>query len=101
MIQQPRRWFSEHLSPCSKLYSHMCNSLIDFKMVLNRLAKNKVLLFNSFSSVFYMFGFIGYWTFMPKYMETQFRQSASKSSLITGTTLGPNKDTSIQLFALV
>ncbi|XP_069675275.1 solute carrier organic anion transporter family member 74D-like [Periplaneta americana] len=60
-------------------------SFADFKMVLTRLAKNKVLLFNSFSSVFFMFGFIGYWTFMPKYMETQFRQSASKSSLITGS----------------
>ncbi|PSN38991.1 hypothetical protein C0J52_25495 [Blattella germanica] len=60
-------------------------SFADFKLVLSRLAKNKVLLFNSFSSVFFMFGFIGYWTFMPKYMETQFRQSASRSSLITGS----------------
>ncbi|KAJ9590577.1 hypothetical protein L9F63_016346 [Diploptera punctata] len=32
-----------------------------------------------------MFGVIGYWIFMPKYMETQFRQSASKASLITGS----------------
>ncbi|KDR21873.1 solute carrier organic anion transporter family member 4C1-like isoform X2 [Zootermopsis nevadensis] len=60
-------------------------SFFDFKMVLRRLTKNKVLLFNSFSSVFYMFGLTGYWTFMPKYMETQFRQSASRSSLLTGT----------------
>jgi Organic Anion Transporter Polypeptide (OATP) family. len=52
--------------------------------VLRRLAKNKILLFNSFSAVFFMFGYIGYWIFMPKYMETQFRQSASTSSLITG-----------------
>lgn len=60
-------------------------SFRDFKVALRRLAKNKVLVFNSFSSVFFMFGFIGYWTFMPKYMETQFRQSASRSSLITGS----------------
>jgi len=53
-------------------------------MVLRRLMKNKVLLFNSFSSVFFMFGYIGYWIFMPKYIETQFRQSAATSSLITG-----------------
>jgi len=53
-------------------------------MVLRRLTKNKVLLLNSFSSVFFMFGNIGYWLFMPKYMETQFRQSAATSSLITG-----------------
>lgn len=60
-------------------------SFNDFKMVLSRLTKNKVLLFNSFSTVFFVFGYIGSWTFMPKYMETQFRQSASTSSLITGS----------------
>lgn len=54
-------------------------------MVLSRMMKNKILLFNSFSSVFYAIGLTGYWIFMPKYIETQFRQSASKSSLITGT----------------
>jgi hypothetical protein len=53
-------------------------------MVLRRLAKNKVLLFNSLSSVFFMFAYGGYWIFMPKYVETQFRQSAAASSLITG-----------------
>ena len=53
-------------------------------MVVRRLSKNKVLLFNSFSTVFFMFGYIGYWIFMPKYMETQFRQSAATSSLVTG-----------------
>ncbi|XP_069675274.1 solute carrier organic anion transporter family member 74D-like isoform X2 [Periplaneta americana] len=60
-------------------------SFADFKQVVYRLTRNKVLVCNSMSSVLYLFAFIGYWIFMPKYLETQFRQSASKSSFITGT----------------
>jgi hypothetical protein len=71
-------------SPISN--SHNCNSncVSDLKMVLLRLTKNKVLLYNSLSAVCFMFGYIGYWVFMPKYIETQFRQSASTSSMLTG-----------------
>ncbi|KAJ9590579.1 hypothetical protein L9F63_016348, partial [Diploptera punctata] len=58
-------------------------SFADFKLIIARLSKNKILLFNSFSIVCFACGFIGYWIFMPKYMETQFRQSASQASLIT------------------
>ncbi|XP_014246027.1 solute carrier organic anion transporter family member 1C1-like isoform X1 [Cimex lectularius] len=60
-------------------------SLQDFKETIGRLLKNPVLMFNTFSSTFYVFGLMGYWIFMPKYIETQFRQTASKASLITGT----------------
>ena len=70
--------------PISSSRSCISNCVSDFKMVVRRLTKNKVLLFNSFSSVCFMFGYIGYWTFMPKYVETQFRQSAATASLITG-----------------
>jgi Organic Anion Transporter Polypeptide (OATP) family. len=56
----------------------------DFKMAVIRLTKNKILVYNSLSFVCFACGLIGYWTFMPKYMETQFRQSASSASLITG-----------------
>lgn len=31
-----------------------------------------------------MFGMIGYWTFLPKYMESQFQQSASRANIVTG-----------------
>lgn len=83
-IFHPRNLTLKGFCPISN--SRGCNSdcVLDFKRVLSRLTKNKILLFNSFSSVFFMFGYIGYWIFMPKYMETQFRQSASTSSLITG-----------------
>ena len=57
---------------------------IDFKATMRRLLKNKVLVCNCLSSVSFIFGLIGQWTFMPKYMETQFHQSASTAALISG-----------------
>ncbi|KAL1129042.1 hypothetical protein AAG570_013574 [Ranatra chinensis] len=52
---------------------------------MKRLFKNKILIFNSISTTLYLLGIIGYWTFMPKYFETQFHKSASTASLITDT----------------
>ncbi|XP_046981251.1 solute carrier organic anion transporter family member 74D-like [Schistocerca americana] len=60
-------------------------SFADFRCAFSRLIHNPVLLFNTFSGVCFMFGVIGYWIFMPKYMETQFRQSAATASLISGS----------------
>jgi len=44
-----------------------------------RLLRNKVYVFNSLSTIFYLFGFIGFGTFVPKYFEYHFRRSASSS----------------------
>ncbi|XP_059481796.1 solute carrier organic anion transporter family member 74D-like isoform X2 [Neocloeon triangulifer] len=60
-------------------------SFSDFKAAILRLMKNKVLFCNNMSSVFFAFGLIGQWSFMPKYMETQFHQSASTASFISGS----------------
>lgn len=60
-------------------------SFKDFRKMLGRLVKNKVLVLNSVSGTFYMFGMMGYWTFMPKYLESQFQQSASEANFITGS----------------
>ncbi|KAK7867916.1 hypothetical protein R5R35_005269 [Gryllus longicercus] len=60
-------------------------SIEDFVVALRRILRSRVLLFNTLSGVCFMFGLIGYWTFMPKYMETQYRQSASRASLISGS----------------
>lgn len=51
---------------------------------MKRVLTNRVLLFNSASSSFFILGLIGYWTFMPKYMETQFRQTAANSNFASG-----------------
>lgn len=59
-------------------------SFDDFKKALKRLWNNKIYRFNTASSVSYMFGLIGYWTYMPKYLETQFQISASEANVYTG-----------------
>jgi len=49
-----------------------------------RLITNPTLMCNNLASVFYFLGYMPYWVFMAKYIETQYRQSASTSSLVTG-----------------
>lgn len=56
----------------------------DMAITFHRLLKNKVLIFNTAASCFYVFGYYPYWTFMPKYLEIQYRVSASKAALVTG-----------------
>ncbi|XP_063233126.1 solute carrier organic anion transporter family member 74D-like [Bacillus rossius redtenbacheri] len=50
-----------------------------------RLLKNKAYMAIQVSHIFYLFGYMPYWVFMAKYIEVQYRISASISSLITGT----------------
>jgi Organic Anion Transporter Polypeptide (OATP) family. len=51
---------------------------------MKRLWLNKIYRYNTLSSVSYMFGTIGYWTYMPKYLESQFQISASEAGVVTG-----------------
>ncbi|XP_023302200.2 solute carrier organic anion transporter family member 74D [Lucilia cuprina] len=60
-------------------------SFKDMMITFKRLTTNKTLMYNNFSSVFYFFGYTPYWIFTPKYIEIQYRQSASTSSMVTGT----------------
>lgn len=48
------------------------------------LITNKVNLYNNLAGVFYLFSAIGYWTYMPKYLETIFMQTAVNASVISG-----------------
>lgn len=57
----------------------------DMLNTFKRLMTNVILMCNNIAAVFYFMGYMPYWIFMPKYIETQFKQSASASSLITGT----------------
>ena len=54
-------------------------SVGDLMDTLKRLMKNKILMNNHFAAVFYMFGFTPYWIFTPKYIETQYKKSASSA----------------------
>ncbi|KAJ8669937.1 hypothetical protein QAD02_001196 [Eretmocerus hayati] len=60
-------------------------SIGDMFRTFRRLMTNVTLMFNNLASVFYFMGYMPYWIFMPKYIETQYKQSASVSSFITGT----------------
>ena len=51
---------------------------------LKRLLTNKLYVTNFFSTIFYVFAFMGFGTFIPKYIEYQFRMTASSSSRVTG-----------------
>ncbi|XP_074101813.1 organic anion transporting polypeptide 58Dc [Cotesia typhae] len=60
-------------------------SFEDMIETFKRLLSNNTLMCNNLATVFYFLGYMPYWIFMPKYIETQYKQSASVSSLITGT----------------
>ncbi|KFM75765.1 Solute carrier organic anion transporter family member 4C1, partial [Stegodyphus mimosarum] len=46
-----------------------------------RLGKNPLYLFHALHVIFALFGNFGHWTMLPKYMENQFRLTASEASL--------------------
>lgn len=51
-----------------------------------RLATNKLFMFHIVGGVFRVIGYLGYYINKPKYMELQYRQSASSASFFTGAT---------------
>ncbi|XP_054158014.1 solute carrier organic anion transporter family member 74D-like [Oppia nitens] len=53
---------------------------------LKRLFINPVLIFHALAGIFRIFGYFGFFMFKPKYMELQYRQSASGASFFTGST---------------
>lgn len=60
-------------------------SLKDMMVTFKRLLHNKVFMLMNWAGVLHLFGFLPYWIYTPKYIETIYRQSASASSFYTGT----------------
>lgn len=54
-----------------------------------RLIKNPIFMFNSFGMCFRLLGYLGYYLFKPKYIEAQFKRSASDANFWTGITSIP------------
>lgn len=54
-------------------------ALEDMMVTFKRLLGNATFMFNNVSSLFFCFGYMPYWIFTAKYIETQYRQSASVS----------------------
>lgn len=59
-------------------------SLTDFVEVLCRLLKNKILVLRTMSSVLHILPISGLYTFLPKYIETQFRVPVHSAAMISG-----------------
>uniref|UniRef100_A0A146LLL7 Solute carrier organic anion transporter family member n=1 Tax=Lygus hesperus TaxID=30085 RepID=A0A146LLL7_LYGHE len=59
-------------------------SMKEFPAALKRLLKNKLLVVNIFSGIFYILGSSGYITYLNKYIEVQFEKSAADSNLVMG-----------------
>lgn len=55
-----------------------------FPAAMGRLFRNKLLMCNISSGVFYILGASAYITFMSKYLEVQFHKSAADATIITG-----------------
>lgn len=55
-----------------------------FVLAFIRLLKNKLLIFNTLGSVFYILGSSAFMTYFSKYLEVQFNKNAAESSLMTG-----------------
>lgn len=60
-------------------------SFADMKKTFYRLWNNKVFMYTNMASILFIFGFMPFWIFSPKYIEIQFRQTASVASLVNGT----------------
>ncbi|XP_037958813.1 solute carrier organic anion transporter family member 74D-like [Teleopsis dalmanni] len=59
-------------------------TLKDFPKALMRLLRNKLLIFNIISGIFYVLGAAGYMTFLTKYMEVQFHKNAQGATIVVG-----------------
>ncbi|XP_001601987.2 solute carrier organic anion transporter family member 74D [Nasonia vitripennis] len=59
-------------------------SLKDFPKAVKRLLKNDILIFRTASSVLHILPIAGLYTFLPKYLESQFRLAAHDANFIAG-----------------
>lgn len=56
----------------------------DFPNAVKRLLKNDILMFRTASSVLHILPIAGLYTFLPKYLESQFRLPAHHANMISG-----------------
>lgn len=92
MLKNDKNFFEEERPLQSKTpsQSDMLGSMNEvptlkqFPSAMKRLFKNKILMFNSISAIFYILGASAYFTFMSKYMEVQFHRKAEDAMAITG-----------------
>lgn len=74
---------SEHV--VQQATKHKNPSLKDFPKAVKRLLKNDILVFRTASSVLHILPIAGLYTFLPKYLESQFRLTAHHANMISGS----------------
>lgn len=62
--------------------------LRDFPKTIKRLLKNDILMYRSASSVLHILPIAGLYTFLPKFLESQFRFPAHTANMVTGSSHG-------------
>lgn len=83
-----------YVAPVNGKAEHMASDVIatpdkhpsikDFPKAVRRLLKNDILLFRTASSVLHILPVAGLYTFLPKYLESQFRMAAHVANMISG-----------------
>lgn len=61
----------------------------DFPKAVKRLLHNDILMCRTASSVLHILPIAGIYTFLPKYLESQFRMTAAAAAMISGTLVAP------------
>lgn len=72
------------VAPSVKKRERKNPSLRDFPKAIKRLLKNDILMFRTASSVLHILPIAGLYTFLPKYLESQFRQTAHTANMVSG-----------------
>lgn len=67
-----------------KVVKKILSDKAQFIKAFKRLLTNKVFMYNFGSSLFFVFAFMGFGTFMPKFMEYNYRMKVSSSSAFSG-----------------
>lgn len=49
-----------------------------------RLSRNKVFVYNNLAAIFYLFGFMPFYTYKAKFIEVQYLVSPSVANAVTG-----------------
>ncbi|XP_003737987.1 solute carrier organic anion transporter family member 1A1 [Galendromus occidentalis] len=86
-VRRPARIPGTTVKPLPRsLRDKIVDDIKDFGRGLKRLSKNKIYMWKCIGLVFIMNGLGGQVMNLPKYIETQYRVSAAKASLLTGST---------------
>ncbi|XP_075237613.1 solute carrier organic anion transporter family member 74D-like [Lycorma delicatula] len=88
MFMFPKRLKTHRpIAPTKKTRRENCRknpSLRDFPKAVKRLLRNDILMFRTASSVLHLLPIAGLYTFLPKYLESQFRLAAHAANMVSG-----------------